>query len=343
MKILITGMSASQASLRTNTKTLGFAGALHNVLTANEDEVVLRDPDIKWTLDDLKDYSVVIVGVAPITSLAASKSYGALHVIDLLSDDPRLRLMVDAPYPSQIAASLRAVLSNPGNLTKDFYAFRQGYQLAATESVSKRLLGTVDRLLNGAWTDTIYPSLPWQNRGDIAATLPPGATAKLNGINLDSWLVSNKPIESAETVNKWVADNTTSTWTKKTHKTLAFPVVAMKHNKAMSDEEVGQQIGRSVGSLITPHRDGTWWTYRYIQSLNHAVPVVTEWKESQAIGTAWSTLGATVESMSPEQRKDLAWNQLAEYLSVVPRRDNAVQELRSILKTSTRKESNYAV
>jgi hypothetical protein len=342
MKILITGMSASQASLRVNSKTLGFAGAVHKVLTASGDDVVMTDPDIRWTLDDLKDYDVVIVGVSPITSLAASKSYGALHVIDLLADDPRLKLMVDAPYPSQIAASLRAVMSNPGNLTKDFYAFRQGYQLAASESVSKRLLGTVDRLLNGHWADTIYPSLPWQNRSDITKTLPTGAASALTGINLDSWLVSETPIESTETVNKWVADSTMSTWTKKIHKTLSYPLVAMKHDKTMGDVEVGHQIGRSVGSLITPHRDGTWWTYRYIQSLNHAVPVVTEWKEAQAIGTAWSTLAATIEGMTPNERQDLAWGQLTEYMSEVPRRAAAADELRTLLQATTRKES-YAV
>lgn len=342
MKVLITGMSASQASLSANMRSMSFAGVIHKVLSERGHTVSMLDPDIKWSREDLKSYDAILVGISPVTSLSASKSYGALHVIDLLAEDPRLKLVVDAPYPSQITASLRAILATPSNLTKDFYAFRQGYQLAATESVSKRLLGTVDRLLNGAWMETIYPSLPWQNRLDVAECLPAGATASLTGINLDSWLVSTAPIETIEKVDKWVADSPTSTWTKKIQKTLGLPVVAMKHGKAMTDIEVGQQIGRSAGSLITPYRDGTWWTYRQIQSLNHLVPVVTDWKDSQAIGHSWAVLGSSIESMSRSEREELAWQQAVDYLSAVLKKDAAAEGLEGILNTSTREES-YAV
>lgn len=344
-RILITGMSASQASLNANRRNLAFAGVLHNVLTESGHEVDMKDPRVDWTLEDLQEYDSVVVGVSPITSLSANKAYGALNVIGLLWEDPRLRLLVDAPHPAQIGASLRSITSNPSNLIKPFYTYRQGYQLAATESVSRRLLGVTERLLNEAWPETIYPSLPWRNQRLVAEELPSKVEGSLNGINLDSFLVpENPPKQVDERVEKWSADAPKSNWTRKVQKTLAFPVSPMRHTKGDSDSYAGDQISRSAGSLVSPHRDGTWWTYRYIQSLSLGVPVATDWKESQAIGDSWSVLAAAIEHMTDNQRRDLAWDQLRDYMSGVPRRENARKNVEDLLglHAKTGKEA-YAV
>lgn len=331
-KILITGMSASQASLNANRRSLSFAGVIHDVLTDSGHEAVMCDPRVDWSLQDVEEYSAVIVGVSPITSLSANKAYGALNIIDLLWEDPRLRLLVDAPHPAQISASLRSVTSNPSNLIKPFYTYRQGYQLASTESVSKRLLGAVERLLNDTWPETFYPSLPWRDSFLVSDELPAGARSGLSGINLDSFLVAESaPKGDVEKIAKWAADNKTSAWTKKVEKTLAFPVSPMRHTKGEDDRQVDSQITRSVGSLISPHRDGTWWTYRYIQSLNAGVPVATDWKESQHIGNSWSVLAATIEHLSDGARRDLAWDQLQDYMSAIPRRENVRKTLEDLL------------
>jgi hypothetical protein len=331
-KILITGMSASHASLNANRRSLSFAGLVYDVLVESGHEVVMCDPRVSWSLEDVEEYSAVIVGVSPITSLSANKAYGALNLISLLWEDPRLRLLVDAPHPAQIGASLRSVHTNPANLTKPFYAYRQGYQLAASESVSRRLLGTVDRLLNDTWPETIYPSLPWRDAQHVAKELPAGALNSLRGINLDSFLVAESaPKGDVEKIEKWSADAPSSTWTKKVKNTLALPISPMKHTKGQDDMQVGSQILRSAGSLVSPHRDGTWWTYRYIQSLNHGVPVATDWKESQHIGKSWSVLAATIEHMSNVERRDLAWDQLQDYMSAIPRRENVRKTLEDLV------------
>lgn len=302
------------------------------MLSESGHDVTMKDPRVDWTLDDLEDYKSIIVGVSPITSLSANKAYGALNIIDLLWDDPRLRLLVDAPHPAQIGASLRSVTSNPSNLIKPFYAYRQGYQLASTESVSKRLLGVTERLLNEAWPETIYPSLPWRSITTVADELPESARSYLTGLNLDSFLVSEKaPKQVEERVNKWAADIPTSNWTRKIQKTLSFPVSGMKLTKGNDDTFAAEQIARSVGSLISPHRDGTWWTYRYIQSLSLGVPIATDWKESRSIGESWSVLAATVEHLSEGQRRDLAWDQLSDYMSAIPRRENARKNVEDLL------------
>jgi hypothetical protein len=93
----------------------------------------------------------------------------------------------------------------------------------------------------------------------------------------------------------------------------------MKVNKGATDRDVFLQILRSVGTLISPDkRQGTWWTYRYAQSLNAGVPVVTEWKESSVLGAPWAVLAATVEEMTPQERLELSGAQKNTYFSAIP-------------------------
>jgi hypothetical protein len=334
-------MTAAQSSLNANRRTLFFAGLTHEVLFKAGYDVFVKDPGLEWTLDDLEEYSAVIVGVSPLMSLSAHKAYGALNVIELLWNDPRLHLLIDSPNPAQIRSNLKSVSSNSENLTKPFHSFRQGYQLARTESVSKRLLGTVDRLLNDPWPATMYPSLPWRDASSIADKLPDGASQDLRGISLDAFLIATKPREeSEEKILKWVADDYKATWTKKVAKTLSLPVLPMKYSRGEDDVLVGTKIARSIGALITPQRDGTWWSSRYAQSIDLGVPVATDWKESQRIGSSWSVLPASIEHMDAEARRRLATAQRNEYLQAIGNRETARKNLEATLglRANQRKE-----
>ena len=106
-KILITGMSASHASDKTNLRSLSFAGVIKLVLEQQGHEVVQVNPEVSWNLKDLEQYDSVLVGLSPITSLSANHVYGALSVIDVLLDSPKLRLFIDAPEPGKITARAR--------------------------------------------------------------------------------------------------------------------------------------------------------------------------------------------------------------------------------------------
>jgi hypothetical protein len=169
--------------------------------------------------------------------------------------------------------------------------------------------------------------------------LPPNLKS-LTGINLDSYLIEN--LESDEPRReKWVADTYRTDWAKSTAASLIYPNSPMKWNKGWTDIQVLGQIMKSIGVLISPHKkDGTWWTYRYIQALNTLTPVATEWKESSKLGEPWSVLAANIEAMHPENRRILAMAQKDLYISYIPSKGLAKQFLEAAVGLNNNQENN---
>jgi len=325
-KILITGMSAPHASPQTNMRSLSFAGVVKQVLTQHGHEVTQDDPEISWNINDLEQYDLVLLGLSPLTSLSANRVYGALNLIDLLRDTDKLKFFIDAPEPTRITASFRAVSKTPDNLTKPFYSYRKGYSYAVVPGMATNLLNVVNDLLYDTWPTTFYPSLPWAGTGKIISQLPTGAAEALRPVNLDAYLINPQDTLEIEKRDKWVVENYNTSWTKETTNMLAYQSVPMKWHKGWDDEQVFAQIASGIGSLISPYQTGgTWWTYRLIQSLNASTPVATDWRESQAIGDSWTYLASHIETLSLEARVELAHAQRDDYIKAVPsQRDAAV-------------------
>jgi hypothetical protein len=324
-------MSAPQTSTILNKRALTFSGVLANTLRDAGHHVIQCEPDVTWERYDLEHNDVVLVGISPLTSVTANHAYGALNIIERMASSDKLRLFIDAPRPSQITASLRAIDSKPEDLTKEFYTNRKGYQHALAEENTERFMRVVKFLLNEDWPDTIFPMLPWQQISDIASQLPAGAGSYLKGVNLDSLLAKSVKRNSSTRGTRWVAEMPESNWTGKVAKTLENPIVPMKEHKGLADEDIEDAIHESLGSLIGPYREGTWWSYRYIQSLNSMTPIATDWKESSSIGQAWNVLAPTIESMSQSERDLLSTMQRIEYLDKVPTKQQALSSLEDLL------------
>lgn len=338
-KIFLTGMTASQTSMSANTRNLAFSGVMYKALVAEGHDVTWADPDIFATPEFYSNFDSVIVGVAPITSLSANKAYGALKLINDLWGSPKLRLFVDAPQTNQLAVSFRSIVSNPDSLIKPFFSYRKNYSaVCSSTDLQKSILNAVSLLLDSNWPVTIYPKLPWKSINATGSKLPENIANNLSGINLDAYIIEPELTEE-DRVSKWVSDEADSYWTKRTLKTLMLPISPMKINKGATDVDVLGQIKRSIGCLITPHKnDGTWWTYRYIQALNSLTPVVTEWKESVVIGPEWSMLGATLETYSQEQKKLLAMAQREIYIANIPNKKEAKKILETILGINSKEK-----
>jgi len=327
-KVFLTGMSAPQASPSANQKSLSFAGVLNQVLTSAGHEVTWASPSVYMTRESLDKFDAVLVGVSPISSVGSNRVYGALSVINTLKDSNKLTLFVDAPNTSQIEPSLKSVINNPESLTKPFFSYRKEY---SNEVADKDLLSTV---LSGAnylytqdWVTTIYPQLPWKSSTKLSSN----AKKNLIGINLDAHLIVSEPIES-DRRPKWVIDNLSTPWAKNTMATLSLPNSLMKWNKGWTDSQVLDQISRSIGAVVSPDKkDGTYWSYRYIQAMNTNTPVVTDWVESYVLGDAWNILATNIDTMSQDKRDLIATAQREIYVSSIPSKQNAVDNLQQLI------------
>ena len=329
-KIFLTGMSAPQASTSANAKSLSFAGLINMALTDAGHEVVWASPSVYMTKETLEEFDAVIVGVSPITSMGANRVYGALNVIQTMWESDKLTLFVDTPTPSQIEISLKSVITNPDSLTKPFFSYRKEYSnVVADKKLLKSALSAVKLLYEADWGKTMFASLPWKHVDSVK--MAPNAKRSLVGLNLDSYVISEKD-SSEERVLKWVHDSNDSKWYKETIQLLKLPSLPMKINRGSVDTDVMNQIERSIGVLMSPdRRDGTYWSPRYVQALNANTPVVTDWKESGVLGAAWSVLAYSIEEMSQSKRDLISLAQKESYLAYIPNKEKSLSDLESVL------------
>ena len=324
-------MSAPQTSANSNRRSMSFAGVIEKVLNNAGHNTVMIEPDITWTKENLSYYDTVLVGISPITSLSAHYTYGALNTIGLLHGTAKLKLFIDAPNPKQITSSFNAIKSWPDNLTKSFYSTRKAYSLAKTDEKKKYLLNVVDLLNEETWPTTLYPSLPWGLSDAAFNEVPKPAQKQLTAVNLDSHLLKKEHNFNKNRTARWTADFVDSQWTKKKLSTLKNPAIPMKMGKSWSDTQVEEQISNSIGALVSPQKNGTWWTYRYIQALNTRTPIATAWLESNAIGHSWAYLASTIEDMSADERFTLAKEQLDAYVESINTKNESTKSLLTVL------------
>jgi hypothetical protein len=332
-KILLTGMTAPQSSVKANLRNVSFSSAINLALTEAGHEVVWEDPNIKATKEELDKYDSVIVGIAPITSLSANKMYGALNIIKLMWGSNKLTLLADAPNISQIFTTLRSIETNPNNLTKNFFSTKKNYSTVVTnEEIKSNILQAISYLLEKNWPTTLVPVLPWKlEYSDKELNLSLEAKKSIVYLNLDSYLISDS-VKNEEKSPKWSADQPNSPWTKKICNTINLPVSPVKINKGSTDSEIADQISRSIGLLISPYKnEGTWWSYRYVQAINSLTPVATLWEESGALGHEWNLLAATIESMSEEKRDLVAIAQRESYIAKIPTKNQCKTVLEKVL------------
>lgn len=324
-------MASSHVSPKVHSTNFGFFAALNDSLTLEGHDITWAPSSISWSVQDLEKYDAVFVGVVAPTSVSANRSYGALNVIQKLFNSDKLFLVIDSPQHWMIEHSLSSVVRDPSKLISPFYSKRAEYSLATKKENLDILADACEKLLNGAWPKTIYPSLPWKTESSVSSSLPKGASNSLIGINLDALYISKDSPEPKFDQNNWVTTESNSTWATALSRTIRHSISPIRSSKADTNEKISETISNSIGVLIAPQRrkGGTWWSFTYVQALNELIPIATEWRESSKIGKSWNVLASEIEDMTPMDRYLLATKQREDYLNSI----NSNTENSALLKT----------
>ena len=341
MRILITGATAPQASEKTAQRIPTFASMLAKELSAEGGhEVDFLEPSFSFEKTFLSEYDIVLVGVAPPTSLSANKVYPAFAIANRAKELGNLALFIDAPEPFKIPASLKSCYLNISDLQKDFYSRRKEYKtFTSNPELAKEVYDFIEFLYRRPWPVTLYPALPWSEAGAITSAIPNISEKRLYGINLDHQTFNNTSLPSLDGLdsNYWVADQPSTKWTKSIALTLNNRVSPIRQSKWDSAEAIEQNILGSTGTLISVYRSSEpWWTPFVAKSVALGTPVVTDWRYSSVVDGTWGFLASTIEEMSPKQREGLALQQAETYRnSITPARkkleeaiDMAVSQVR---------------
>ncbi len=314
-------MTAQHTSRALNAKTQGFSSLVHTALTEHGWNVEQLAPSLDWTEKDFDKYDSIVVGIAPLTSTSAHRAYGALGALDVLKNDPRITLLVDAPEPYKIWTSLKTVDRSPESLVKTFYKNRHEYQKAVEPAHHKRLVSVVRNLLNNSWCKTMYAALPWSEDEHLTSQIPALSSSSIFSICLDAFILRDtvKPTAARFGTSWWCATALDTDWVNEVRKQLHYLVVPVKRHAKSNDSEILATMAGAIGLLVSTYRNGVpWWTNKLAQSLAVNTPAFTDWRHSVGLGSDWVVLPSTVENMDKLERYEMAIRQKIAYTEAVP-------------------------
>lgn len=290
-------------------RVTNYAGYLCEMLRDMGHVCEWLDPHFRT---DLSYYDKVIVGVAPITSLGANRTYGALNLIYHLWETDKLLLLIDAPDPAKVKASLQAIMDKPQNLLKPFFAYRKEYDEAC--EVPGTMYRAVELLHSEIWPAVLAPALPWSTRMPVEADLPDGARGQVNMMSVDRYVLAKFAAPAARLGdNLWAYEpGSDRKWLSQQNVTWPYEVIP-KSSRTEADSAAVELLRNSGGCLIAPDRHGTWWNTRYAMALANGVPVFTNWQETAHIGSTWSMLPQVFERYAADTARQVAATQLNEY------------------------------
>lgn len=336
-KILVTGMTSPQSSRRLNSRSVAFSGALASIAESGGHEVNLTAPSARTTLEDLRQYDSIVIGLTSPLSVTANFSFGALVMIGRLIGDKRLSFLIDTDLPGKISAGIRSLQKDRDQLIKPFYSTRREYKdFLSDASLQSFASAAIDFLGSdtASWPMSVFPALPWSSAKEVEEKLPKAAAQSLYGITVDSFFVEPFAKQISDVRQRqWVIDSDKTKWSKSVTATLAVPHVKMKQKRSASDSEVSALMSSSLGVLISPNDDGMVpWSHRWAQALNHTTPIASDWKITSVVGESWSHLPAGIEDMGHIDRYELAIAQKQEYSALLPKQDTVRQTLKDILR-----------
>jgi hypothetical protein len=322
MKILITGSTPSQCSLKTSKRVPTFAGLIAENLSSSKVQIEFSLPQLGWEDDYLKSFDAILVGVSPITSVAANSVYPALHTAYRAEKMGKLFLFIDAPEPHKIKASLASFEKGNVDLFKPFHQGRRDYDKVSEDpKIMRQIEVFCQRLQSSKWPTTLYPWMPWVPPEQVQRHLPNIPEGGVHGVSVDSYLMKKPYIEKSLVPREsdyWVYDNNKTKWSRRSQESLRFPAIPMKEGRFSSSQESSQRLSGALGSLVTPYRsDEMWWTPLPALSLNLGVPVVSDWRVTKTLGGSWNYLPAAVEDMTNAERFGLALSQRSSYMEML--------------------------
>lgn len=337
MKILITGSTASHASMYSNEKNASFAGIVNAALTELGCEVVWDAPSVKLSKDYLSQFDSVLVGISSPTNVTSHRIYGSLSVIKHCLELGNLSLFIDTPDPHKIYAGIREIYKNPKLLIKEFYSKKREYNLVLEEENYANVYTAISKLYTEAWPKTIIPSYPWSFSEVVSRHIPNVDNNKLFLVAPDAYLLEIQQ-DRTESIDGqyWCIDSPKTKWSQMATSSLTKEVKTLRETKWDGNKDVLERLSGSIGALISTYKDGNpWWMPTLSQALFVGVPVATDWRHTQYMGQEWSVLPVAIEEMSPEHRLFVAKKQKEYYTENLPTWADVKENLGNVLLQKT--------
>lgn len=314
MRVLITGCTFLQvrASRRPISK-IDVPESIYHTLTELGHEVDWRQVRVG---EDLSDYDVAWVCLAPINSLNARK--GALGALWTLSERralPAVGFFDDWQCPN-VFNSFRSLFTHPERLYKQLYGERFYVGEPTDEGVrpyEDELIRTAGEMLGPAWERIVAvgPMYRWGDRAKIMRRMPKEMGEMLAIDPSSTVYESMSEVSVPDTSDKrlrWLlaALMPHGDWLAKQQLTWDVDVIGSRKLKAprlKTEQDVMGEYARHWGAMSPPYwsAGGGWWRSRFLYAARFKTVLVCDKGEATPLGDAYSLDIRAVERMEPNE------------------------------------------
>jgi hypothetical protein len=329
MKILFTGMGSSHCKPPVNVSFFSALAMGYEEFA----EVTWAPPSTEWTRNDLENFDLILFGYIPPTSKSANFIYGALHLLNLMYESPKLRVVVDNPQVWQYKNSISSFKRNPDQVFSDFYKTKINFSEANAARIRNSVGMLVEKLHSVVWPITLVPQLPWDSRDAIQEKVDFIPGERLVLLNPDSLLLKD-PSPRKTASSKWAVENIKSSWWTKLEPTLRMPAAPLLKNRVRgTDTEASLTMSTSMAVALGPQdrKVGTWWSYRYVQALNTSTPVATMWQATLDFEPSWGVLPYQLEDADDGLRSQISLAQRKSYETSIPSKTEFLKTLQALM------------
>lgn len=331
MKVLVTGMTAQHiGSNRRQIKYEAVTDTFVKALRHGGHQVDWRPTDPG---EDLSGYDVVLVGVVPIGSLAATYVYGALWAI---ATAKRVRTFVDDWQFPMITSSLGTYTRQPDKMVKPLFEYRRDYEWAAS-TAGRDVIDPIMATLNETLPPTLVPAFNWGDRSKLDTLraekmfyLDPSPFAHEYPISL-----TPDHLRRREWVMGTLSDQ--RKWLEQINP--GWPVVyaggkASKAENKFTEHTLVQMYANSWGVLSHPYRHAGsgWWRNRFVYAAKAGSVLLGDCGEGWPIGDAYRLSVTEIEQMDTESLRELAGDQALQLASWEISQDETSRRLTTFLE-----------
>ncbi len=326
-KILITGATASHGSADAHRRTPRFCGLLNTAFNFSGHVAEMKFMGMGATEKEFKDYSTVIIGMSPFSSMSANKMYTALNTFYFAHKAGKAKVVIDAPDPHLVYQSFKSILSNPSILYKKIYNKREGFDLVTTSpEIQERMYKSIEILLEGDY-DVIIPSVPYFSGSREIYGIPNTVNNSLIEINFDNLFADKFFVNLSNKSKYWSIENEKSKWAVSVKETLSKPVINLKRNPYDTEFDYISRMQESYGFLLPVYKNNVpWWSPNIMLALSCGVPVFSDWRLTGDLGNYWNYLPQYVEELSYEERYALSNGQKESYVASTPNWKTSVEK-----------------
>ena len=309
-RALVTGCTSQQVGGTAGLKYDTISSLLATVLEASGFAVQHRKAEVT---EDLSQFDLVVVGLAPLNSLNTLNIFSALWAV---GEAERLgiplAISIDDWAFKKLRGGYAGVLKDPASLTKPFFEFKKDFAWAKEHN--DELIEVVLRLVDREWPKLLVPAFTW---GDFDL-LKKNLSWAPEQLYWDPSIVARKydTVIPEERVRAWVLGALVENdrWLDKLG--LEWDVKRfgkLPKEKGGKAERVMESVlvqayadNRGVISIPYYHAGSGWWRNRYVYAASTRSIVLASNDDVRALGESFLLKPQDIERMSDGELDALA-------------------------------------